>query len=162
MAKNEDAAYKLMCLDQVYLLTTKCEDGKKTHVIPQLWAMPVSFKPQRIAVAVAKDRFTNHLLEKTGEFVLNIPSQEMAAQVWSCAPPCQEGDKFSRAKLTPMKALKVKPPLIKECLGALECRVANKIDAGDHTIFIADVLATHKLKSGKVMVNAAVRHEFSI
>ena len=158
-------AYKLMYLDQVYLLTTAhgvTEKERKPHVIPQLWVTPISFKPQMIAISVAKDRFTHHILEETNEFVLNIPGNELAPMVWACAPPGEGKDKFARSKLTILKAKKVKAPLIKECLAAIECKVVGKADAGDHTLFIGEVVATHKFKSGIVMVNAGGYHEFGI
>ncbi len=162
---KEPAAYKLMYLDQVYLLTTAhgvTEKEHKPHVIPQLWATPISFKPQMVAISVAKDRFTHHILEETKEFVLNIPGSELAPNVWACAPPGGGGDKFARSKLTVLKAKKVKAPLIKECLAAIECKVVDKADAGDHTLFIGDVVATHKFRSGTVMVNACGQHEFKV
>jgi flavin reductase (DIM6/NTAB) family NADH-FMN oxidoreductase RutF len=164
-ATKEIPAYKLMYLDQVYLLTTAHgakEKGFKPHIIPQLWATPVSFRPPLIAVAVAKDRFTHHILMETKEFVLNIPGSELAPRVWACAPPGDGGDKFTRSKLTPIKAKKVKAPLVKECLGAIECKVVGKIDAGDHTVFIGEAVATHKFKTGTVMINAAGHHEFKV
>jgi len=37
--------------------------------------------------------------------------------------------------------IKVKPPLISECIGHIECRVQNVYPAGDHSIFIGEVLA---------------------
>ncbi len=162
MENPEVPAYKLMYLDQVFLLTSAQKDGTKPHVIPQLWTMPVSFKPQRIAISVAKSRYSHHLIETTKEFVLNIPSNEMAPKVWSCAPSANGGDKFARAKLTIMKAKKVSAPLIKECLGAIECKVLEQIDAADHSIFVAEVVATHNFKGGKVLVNASGDHDFEL
>ena len=32
-------------------------------------------------------------------------------------------------------------PLLRDCLATLECRVASVIEAGDHAIFVGDVLA---------------------
>lgn len=163
-AQGEVPAYKLMYLNQVYLLTTAhaCDgDDHAPHIIPQLWATAVSFNPQMIAISVAKDRFTHHALEENREFVLNIPSHEMAAQVWGCAPSGKGMEKFERVKLTPVKASKVKAPLIKECIGAIECKVVHQVDAGDHSVFIGAVLATHHFKDGRFLLNADGQHNFT-
>jgi flavin reductase (DIM6/NTAB) family NADH-FMN oxidoreductase RutF len=35
----------------------------------------------------------------------------------------------------------VKPPLIKECFGHIECRVVNHLTCGDHTLFVGEAVA---------------------
>jgi len=164
MAKQteEIPIYKLAYLQQVFLLTSAHPGGKDPHVIPQIWAMQASFKPEMIVISVANARYTHTLIAKTKEFVLNIPSADMAQKVWACAPPGEGVDKFTRAGLTIMKASKVKAPIVKECLGAIECKVVKKIDMLDHTLFLAKVVATHKMRSGSIMINAPGKHEFKI
>ena len=162
--ETETPAYRLMYLNQVYLLTTAHEcDGDKCapHIIPQLWATAVSFNPPMVAISVAKDRFAHHAIQETREFVLNIPSHEMAQKVWGCAPSGRGREKFERVGLTPIKASKVSAPLIKECMGAIECKVAHQIDAGDHSVFVAHVLTTHSNGEGKFLLNADGQHNFT-
>jgi len=36
----------------------------------------------------------------------------------------------------------VKPPLIKECIANIECKVVGNLDTGDHTIFAGEVQAS--------------------
>ncbi|MDD5317198.1 MAG: flavin reductase family protein [Candidatus ainarchaeum sp.] len=153
-------AYKMLHLQQVFLLTSAHEGGIKPHVIPQIWAMPASFSPELVAVAVANDRFTHVLISRTREFVLNVPGADISEKVWACAPPGEGKDKFARAGLTPVKAEKVCAPLVKECLAAIECRVASEEPAGDHTLFIGEVVAKHRFREGRVLLNAPGRHEF--
>jgi len=159
--KGSVPAYKLLYLQQVFLLTTIDKRGVP-HVIPQLWTIPVSFKPELVAIAVANTRLTHKLLCQTKEFVLNMPPASLARSVWACAPPHGNGDKFKRAGLTPVKAARVKPPRIKECIAAIECKVVKSIPAGDHTIFVGNVVATHRNKGGRVLLNAPGSHEFSV
>lgn len=37
----------------------------------------------------------------------------------------------------------VQPPIIRECIARLECKLHKKIKLGDHTLFIGQVLAAH-------------------
>jgi len=52
-------------------------------------------------------------------------------------------DKFKETKLTPLPAKIVKPPIIKECVAHLECRLDQQITAGDHTLFTGRVLTAY-------------------
>lgn len=158
--ENGLRAYRMLHLQQVFLLTSAHEEGEKPHVIPQLWAMPVSFSPELLAIAVANDRYTHVLISETKEFVLNIPGAELAGKVWACAPPGEGKDKFARAGITPIKASKVKAPLVKECLAAIECKVVGELPAGDHTLFIGKVVAKHKFCEGSILLNAPGKHGF--
>jgi len=55
----------------------------------------------------------------------------------------RECDKFKEAPLTPLPAKKVCPPIIKECVAHLECKLVEKIPTGDHTLFIGEVLTAY-------------------
>ena len=48
----------------------------------------------------------------------------------------------------------MKPPIIKECVSHLECRLHGKLEAGGHTIFVGDVILayTNKNASGEKMI----------
>jgi len=50
-------------------------------------------------------------------------------------------DKFARFKLTPVAGKHVKAPLIKECLGNIECKVTDII--GKHSIVVLEGLAAY-------------------
>lgn len=53
-------------------------------------------------------------------------------------------DKFQVTRLTPIPADVVKPPRIAECPTHVECRIVDRVDTGDHTIFVGKVV----VKSG--------------
>jgi len=43
-------------------------------------------------------------------------------------------------------ARKVKPPIIKECIAHLECRLHSQFQTGDHTIFVGEILEAYANK----------------
>jgi len=55
----------------------------------------------------------------------------------------REHDKFKETGLTPMPAKTVRPSIIKECVGHLECKLHQQISMGDHTLFVAEVLTAY-------------------
>ncbi len=74
-----------------------------------------------------KDTLTNILA--TGEFVVNIVSESLAAQMNQCSadfPP--EVDEFAVSGLTPLPSDLVKPPRVGECLASMECRLYRIVE----------------------------------
>ncbi|MBS3968611.1 MAG: flavin reductase family protein [Clostridia bacterium] len=125
------------------LCTTINTDGS-LHVAPFSWINPVSHKPPRVAMALLnKPKKQNSLvnIERTGEFVVNVPSLELAEKLVECSYLIKEGEnKFRRAGFNVLPSVKVSPPGIQECKAHLECKVINSLDAGDHILLVADIL----------------------
>jgi flavin reductase (DIM6/NTAB) family NADH-FMN oxidoreductase RutF len=106
------------------------------------WQMPVSFKPVLVAISIGHERFSHKLILQSREFVINVPHIRMLKEVLCCGTQSgREIDKFEVCELTPVKAQKVQAPLIEECLGNIECKLHSIHEAGDHTIFIGEVVA---------------------
>jgi flavin reductase (DIM6/NTAB) family NADH-FMN oxidoreductase RutF len=100
-----------------------------------------------IVISIAPRRYSHRLIKETGEFVVNVPTIEIARQSLFCGRTSgTKVDKFKQAPLTPAPAKKVKPPIIKECVAHLECRLVQKIPTGDHTLFVGEVLAAYVKK----------------
>jgi len=116
--------------------------GEKTNVMTAAWQMPVSSKPMLVAVALGHERFSHGLITESREFVINIPHLELIKEVVCCGTHTgRDMDKFTFCKITPVKAQKVDAPLIMECIGNIECRLYSYHEAGDHTIFVGEVVA---------------------
>lgn len=128
------------------LCTTKNEDGTD-HVAPFSWINPVSYKPPRVGLALLNTPKKQHSLEnieRTGEFVVNLPDMALAdrlvlASYW----PMFGENKFDRSGFTRLPSKKVAPVAIKECRAHLECRVIEILTPGDHSLILADILAAY-------------------
>ena len=125
------------------LCTTKNSDGSN-HVAPFSWINPVSYKPPRVALALLNDPKKQQSLgniERTGEFVVNLPGFDLAEKIVETSYSTKFGEnKFERSGFTSLASVKVEPQGIEECKAHLECKVINSINAGDHTLLIADVV----------------------
>ena len=122
------------------------------------WALMGYFYHGRpmVVVAVKPARHTFELLEAAPEFVLSVPTAELADAVAYCGSESgRDGDKFAAAGLTPVPSAHVRPPSIAECAWNIECRVyhAERPPHGlltpehrrepveaQHTIYFAEVL----------------------
>ena len=133
-------ATRLLTPGPVTLLTAQYR-GKK-NVMAAGWAVPVSSNPPMVAVAVHPSRYTYGLIDKSGDFALNIPARPLAEKVKKAGDSTgAEADKFLQIGLTPYEAQEVTAPLIAECIGHLECGVVERVQAGDHVLFLAQVVA---------------------
>lgn len=136
------SARRLLYPRPLVLVTSMSKEGR-SNIITLAWSMPTSFKPPLVAISVAGKRFSHGLIEGSGEFVVNIPPRELLEQVVFCGSTSGRSvDKFKETGLTPLPSEKVRPPRIKECVAHLECRLAEKFQTGDHTIFVGEVVAS--------------------
>jgi len=85
------------------------------------------------------------LAEATGEFTVNIVSEDVAAAMAVTAGTFgAEDDEFAIAGLTAAPATRIDAPLVVESPANLECRVRQIVDLGErsHVVF-GDVVAIH-------------------
>lgn len=117
--------------------------GKLQHnVITIAWITPVSHNPPLLAISVGKKRYSRELIDRTGEFVINVPSTELLESVWICGTRSgRDADKFAETGLTKVASKNVSPPLIAECIAWLECGARKRIELGDHILFVGEILS---------------------
>jgi len=116
----------------------------RPNIITLAWAMPTSSNPPLIAVSIRPERHSFALIEETKEFVINIPTIDLLKETLFCGRRSgKECDKFKETNLTPLPARKVKPPIIKECIAHLECKLHSQFTTGDHTIFIGEIVEAY-------------------
>jgi flavin reductase (DIM6/NTAB) family NADH-FMN oxidoreductase RutF len=133
-------ATRLLQPGPISLVTTKHKD--KANVMVAAWVTNVSNDPPMVALSVHPARFTHDLIVKSGQFALNIPPRPLAEQVKKIGEVSgQEVDKFVLTKLNLYEAKQVNAPLIVECIGHLECGVIDTLRTGNHTLFIAEIVA---------------------
>ena len=119
-----------------------CGDGEGAqNLLTIAWAGTVCSDPPMLSVSIRKDRFSHHLIEESGEFVVNLVSEKIAkAADWCGVRSGRELDKFEAMQLTKVPAEKIDCCVIAEAPAALECRVTKSEKLGSHTIFMAEVL----------------------
>jgi flavin reductase (DIM6/NTAB) family NADH-FMN oxidoreductase RutF len=126
------------------VLVTCTDDSGRPNIITLAWAGVVCSEPPQIGIAIRPGRHSHGLVEKSGQFVVNIPSEDLLEAVDICGTVSgRDVDKFARTGLTPEPALRVAPPLIGECPVNMECAVRQKLSLGSHDLFIGEVVAVH-------------------
>jgi flavin reductase (DIM6/NTAB) family NADH-FMN oxidoreductase RutF len=123
------------------ILVTSVDKDEKPNIITLAWAGNLCSVPPQIGISIRRPRYSNGLIRKAGEFVVNIPSADIVRETDYCGTVSgKKVDKFKDTKLTPLKASKVKPPIIKECPVSIECKVKKTVTLGSHDLFIGEVV----------------------
>ena len=126
----------------LYVLTTK--KGEEIDGMIVSWVSQVSFEPPRVIVGVRKNRYSHSLIQKSSVFALNVLSREDRGLVSQFKASSSE-EKF---KGLDWEKKSTGAPIINGTLAYMDCRVVNSIDAGDHTLFIGEILDAELLKAG--------------
>ena len=112
------------------------------NVITVAWAGTVCSDPPMLSISVRPERFSHGIIAATREFVVNIPTQDLAKATDLCGMKSgRDTDKFALAKLTRAPASIVAAPLLAECPLNLECKVKKVVKLGSHDVFIAEIVA---------------------
>lgn len=126
------------------ILVVARDAAGKPNLMPAGWGMICSGDPKLVCVAIAPERYTHKCIEETGEFVFAWAGESQAGLV-SYAGSCSGADvnKFEEFDIPTAEAVAIKVPLLAEAAINLECRVWASYPAGDHTIFVGEVVAAH-------------------
>ncbi|HEX4824487.1 MAG TPA: flavin reductase family protein [Candidatus Polarisedimenticolaceae bacterium] len=134
-------AYKLINHGPTTLITSAA-DGKQ-NVMAAAWVMGLDYDPAKVAAVIAADTFTRPLIEKSGEFVVNVPTAAMAEAVYAAGTASGEDEnKFEKYALETSPASIVQAPFIEGCAAWLECKVVPEPYMQEkYDLFVGDVVA---------------------
>jgi len=126
------------------LLVTCTDRSGRHNIITISYAGIVNTSPPIINISVKPSRYSHAMLKETGDFVINIPGEDLLKEADYCGVASgRDVDKFAATGLTALPASLVKSPLIKECPINLECVVQQVVTCGSYDLFIAEVVAAH-------------------
>jgi flavin reductase (DIM6/NTAB) family NADH-FMN oxidoreductase RutF len=103
------------------------------------WVSQVSFEPQQVVLAVRKDQHTHDLIEDGGVFSLNFLDTEQEDLARRFTQPLQPENGTLGG--SPYSTGETGAPLFTEAFAHLECRVVDKMEAGDHSVYLGEVVA---------------------
>jgi len=130
----------------LYVLTAHGGDGALEFGGATVsWLSQASFEPPRIVVGLRRDSTIWQTVQAAGSFVVNLlgsGQKDLASRFFRHV---QADEKTLGG--CPYHTGLVGAPILDDVPAYLECRVAQTIDAGDHTLFLADI------------VEAGVQHE---
>ncbi len=125
----------------LYVVTTKFED--KEDAVLASWVNQCSFDPPAVTIALGTLRSARLLVETSNSFIVNIlPKDDMSLL-----------KHFSRPPENIFKGIKTRKGLdgirvLSEAVSYLECEVVHSVNAGDHILYVGEIIGGKTLKGG--------------
>lgn len=111
------------------------------NVMTAAWTGTICSDPAMVYVSVRKSRYSHHMLMETGEYVINLTTEDLArATDYVGVRSGKNEDKFKTMGLTPVKGTLEYAPMIEESPVCIECKVTQVLELGSHDMFIAEVV----------------------
>ncbi|QAT48362.1 flavin reductase family protein [Caproiciproducens sp. NJN-50] len=143
MAKKNIGAATAVSPIPAFMVTCANKAGE-ANIITISYGGIINANPPMVSISVRDSRYSYPMLKETGEFVVNIPGENLAKETDICGiRSARNVNKWELAQLTPQPSSIVKAPMIKECPVNMECIVRHVVALGSHDIFLAEVVATH-------------------
>ncbi|KJS32281.1 MAG: flavin reductase [Desulfatitalea sp. BRH_c12] len=122
-----------------------CGDQQRGYnLITIAWTGTICTDPPMCYISVRPERYSYHLINESGEYVINLTTRELAYAVdWCGVKSGRDFDKFREMQLTPEKAQIVAAPLVAQSPLNIECRVRDITHLGSHDMFVSEVVAVN-------------------
>ena len=113
------------------------------NIITLAWVGTVCTNPPMVSISVRPERYSYPILKETGEFVINLTTEQLAHATDYCGVRSgRDVDKWKECHLTAKKAEKLTyAPVIEEAPVNIECVVTKIEKLGSHHMFLAEVKA---------------------
>lgn len=126
------------------VLVSVADRAGHSNLFTVAWTGTVCSDPPMVSVSVRPERFSYHMIEETGEFVINLTTESLVYAADYCGVKSgRDVDKWKETHLTQTAAKYIGVPMVAESPVNLECRVTQKLELGTHHMFLAEVIAVH-------------------
>src|SRR5262249_32598631 len=127
---------------ELWILTARA--GPRAGGLVATFVSEASIVPElpRVLVGLARQHGTWELVEASGAFALHLIGVEHLDWVWRFGLRSgRDTDKFRGLEV---QTGATGSPLLEGALGWLDCRVETRMETGDRTVYLAEVLAARR------------------
>ena len=124
------------------MVSTADKEGN-SNILTVAWTGTVCTNPPMAYISVRPERYSYHMIEQSGEFVINLTTEKLFRATDYCGVRSgRDVDKWKECRLTQEEASALQyAPVIAESPVNIECRVRKIENLGSHHMFLADVAA---------------------
>jgi len=142
MKRLRGNASPVLLPSQPVLVTVPDAEHEAANIITISTAVLIDYSPHYLGVRVRPSRYSYELLERSREFVINVPTADLVEKVDRCGVVSgRSTDKWALTGLEPEPSAHLEAPLIKQCPLAFECRLEHQVTLPKHGLFIGRVVA---------------------
>lgn len=129
-------------LNPTPVVMVSCQrEGEKPNIITLAWAGTICSDPPMLSISIRPERHSYDIIKETGEFAVNLVSEELAFATDYCGVRSgRDVDKFREMDLKPAKLTHIACPGIANSPAIIECRVKDIIPLGTHDMFLGEIL----------------------
>ncbi len=127
---------------------TTVDSAGRVNAAPFSWFCGLATRPPLVGVSISpraggpKDTLRN--LRETREFVVNVVTEAMAAQVVQASGDWPaDVDELALTGLGALPCDRVRPPRVAESPVSLECRLDREIELGESCFVVGEILCAH-------------------
>lgn len=124
--------------------------GEKVNLFTANWLTQVSFEPPMVALSVEADAYSLQVIREGGVFAISVLSAEQREVAATLRRPFRHNpEKVGAFAHEPAPS---GCPVLLDCLGWVDCRVAGSLPAGDHVVFVAEVTDVGLRREGEPLL----------
>lgn len=142
------------------VMVSAADKAGSANILTVAWTGTICTDPAMLYISVRPERYSYGMIRETGEFVVNLTTEELAkATDWCGVKSGRDVDKWKEMGLTKGKASTLSyAPVILESPVNIECKVTEVKELGSHHMFLARVTAVqvdekYMKKNGKFELN---------
>jgi len=121
-----------------------CGTVAQPNLVTIAWFGTVNSTPPMISISIRPSRHSFKLIQRSGEFTINIPrKKEISAVIVAGEKSGREINKFHDLKLTPLPCPPLlSAPMVAESFLSLGCKLKKELPLGSHHIFIGEIVCS--------------------
>ena len=132
------------------LYAVSVKDGEDVNAFTANWICQASFEPPMVMVAVENDGRSIDMMRRAGVFGVSVyeaGQRDLAGHFGRASKT--HPDKLASHS---WEAGETGAPLLTDTLGHLECRIRGELPAGDHTVFVGEVVEARVRREGEPLL----------
>ena len=126
----------------VYIVTVRTKE--KINGMTAAWISQVSFKPLLLMASIGLTKFSHDLIKESDYFAINTLDEDL--QNYAAVFGFKSGRKADKFQGVSFFDAPNGSPVLTGAHSFFECKVVNTFTAGDHTLFIGEVVTAKLLK----------------
>lgn len=128
--------------------STSSEESQPYAASTVTWVSQASFEPPLVMVALRRDSWSHETTKQSGIFALNILGADQKAMAGKFFKELSlEGNKLNGFEFQEGSD---GAPIFSDAIAALECRVTDRVERGDHTVVVGNICEARVTKPDAV------------
>jgi 3-hydroxy-9,10-secoandrosta-1,3,5(10)-triene-9,17-dione monooxygenase reductase component len=148
--QDEALGSAIGCIPSGLYIVTTTQEGKTAAMLGS-WIQQAAFDPPAVTIAVAKGRYIESFLTPGSPLVVNVLEKGQGKIMGHFSKSFEPGaDPLAEL---PTGDAPSGQRYLQEAIAYIDAEVVSSVDAGDHSIILAKLVAGSKLRDGEVAVH---------